>query len=320
MVLIIFVAACTIVLIGINLLNFITKIPNKSTAIYFMIYGLVLGVLCINSYNQISILGIVIGIIIYSIYVLMYVYVLDIVNRIDLYQIIKLHKDMKLDAICVMIGYTVFTNFFIVITVVFFKRYNEVNNFNDFSHYIYFIVASASMLIECLFLIVSLIRLCYKTKFEISIFKQYFLLVYLVIICIILFAILNTSLNCIDFAQEKVIIQNDCFIDYIYHYTCIFTLQYNSSDNLPQIDKILNVIALIYSYTFITTIVSLTINSFNTKKEKIEYIPKCPICGSTNINKITLISKMIKTNAFGTIGAIDDAGKTYRCGNCGSKF
>ena len=27
-----------------------------------------------------------------------------------------------------------------------------------------------------------------------------------------------------------------------------------------------------------------------------------------------------KTAAFGVVGAIDDAGKTYKCGNCGSKF
>lgn len=49
-------------------------------------------------------------------------------------------------------------------------------------------------------------------------------------------------------------------------------------------------------------------------------VPKCPVCGSTNINKITLTNRIIKTSLFGAIGAVDDAGKTYKCGNCGSKF
>ena len=49
-------------------------------------------------------------------------------------------------------------------------------------------------------------------------------------------------------------------------------------------------------------------------------IPKCPICGSTNINKITLTTRAVKTAAFGVVGAVDDAGKTYKCGNCGSRF
>lgn len=48
--------------------------------------------------------------------------------------------------------------------------------------------------------------------------------------------------------------------------------------------------------------------------------PKCPICGSTNINKITLGSRAVKTAVFGIVGTVDDAGKTYKCGNCGSKF
>jgi len=48
--------------------------------------------------------------------------------------------------------------------------------------------------------------------------------------------------------------------------------------------------------------------------------PKYPGCGSTNINKITIGSRAIKTAAFGVIGAVDNAGKTYKCESCGSKF
>lgn len=56
------------------------------------------------------------------------------------------------------------------------------------------------------------------------------------------------------------------------------------------------------------------------EEDKQNYIPKCPICGSTNINKITIGSRAVKTAVFGVVGAVDDAGKTYRCGNCESKF
>lgn len=54
--------------------------------------------------------------------------------------------------------------------------------------------------------------------------------------------------------------------------------------------------------------------------DKTNCIPKCPICGSTNINKITLTTRAVKTAAFGVAGAVDDAGKTWKCGNCGSRF
>jgi len=54
--------------------------------------------------------------------------------------------------------------------------------------------------------------------------------------------------------------------------------------------------------------------------DKVNNIPKCPICGSTNINKITLTTRAVKTATFGIVGAVDDAGKTWKCGNCGSRF
>lgn len=56
------------------------------------------------------------------------------------------------------------------------------------------------------------------------------------------------------------------------------------------------------------------------EKDKQNCIPKCPICGSTNVNKITVGTRAVKTAVFGVIGAVDDAGKTYQCENCGSKF
>lgn len=47
---------------------------------------------------------------------------------------------------------------------------------------------------------------------------------------------------------------------------------------------------------------------------------KCPICGSTNINKFTIGSRAVKIAGFGVVGAVDDAGKTYKSGNYGSRF
>lgn len=54
--------------------------------------------------------------------------------------------------------------------------------------------------------------------------------------------------------------------------------------------------------------------------DKQNCIPKCPICGSANIKKITMTTRAVKTATFGIVGAVDDAGKTYKCDNCGSKF
>lgn len=48
-------------------------------------------------------------------------------------------------------------------------------------------------------------------------------------------------------------------------------------------------------------------------------IPKCPICQSTNLKKITVGSKLF---AAGTIGvfALPHTSKTYECKSCGYKF
>ena len=53
----------------------------------------------------------------------------------------------------------------------------------------------------------------------------------------------------------------------------------------------------------------------NTQSNK----PKCPICQSTNLSKITTTSKAGKIILFGIFGA-GDIGKTWKCNNCGSKF
>lgn len=58
------------------------------------------------------------------------------------------------------------------------------------------------------------------------------------------------------------------------------------------------------------------------EQEKIQQsqnVPKCPICQSTNLSKITVTKKAMKIAAFGIFG-MGDNGKTYKCNNCGSKF
>lgn len=48
--------------------------------------------------------------------------------------------------------------------------------------------------------------------------------------------------------------------------------------------------------------------------------PTCPYCQSTSVSKITTTKRVVKTALFGIFGAVDDAGKTYKCDSCGCKF
>lgn len=54
-------------------------------------------------------------------------------------------------------------------------------------------------------------------------------------------------------------------------------------------------------------------------KSSLHPTPKCPICGSTHLTKISTLTKAAKISAFGIYGA-GDIGKTYKCNNCGAKF
>lgn len=50
-----------------------------------------------------------------------------------------------------------------------------------------------------------------------------------------------------------------------------------------------------------------------------EHIPRCPICQSTRLSKISTGRKILEAG-FGGIWGMDVMGKTYECRNCGSKF
>ena len=57
----------------------------------------------------------------------------------------------------------------------------------------------------------------------------------------------------------------------------------------------------------------------NEQRRVSQNTPKCPICQSTNLSKITTVQKAGKIALFGIFG-MGDNGKTWRCNNCGSKF
>lgn len=50
-----------------------------------------------------------------------------------------------------------------------------------------------------------------------------------------------------------------------------------------------------------------------------ENVPKCPICSSTKVHKISLTNKAASAIAFGVFAA-GHVSKTYKCDVCGSKF
>lgn len=50
-----------------------------------------------------------------------------------------------------------------------------------------------------------------------------------------------------------------------------------------------------------------------------QYVPKCPICHSPNIHKITTAKKVSRVAIFG-IFALPKIGKEWKCDNCGSEF
>ena len=57
----------------------------------------------------------------------------------------------------------------------------------------------------------------------------------------------------------------------------------------------------------------------NPPKPQAQYVPKCPICHSPNIHKITTGKKVARAAIWG-IFALPKAGKEWHCDNCGSEF
>lgn len=55
------------------------------------------------------------------------------------------------------------------------------------------------------------------------------------------------------------------------------------------------------------------------EKKDQEFIPKCPTCGSPDIEKISGASKAAKVFLFG-IFAAGAVSKTFKCNNCDAKW
>lgn len=63
---------------------------------------------------------------------------------------------------------------------------------------------------------------------------------------------------------------------------------------------------------------SLTFEAYPYKQNKDQHIPKCPICGSTNLKKLSFTNKAISVGVFGLLS--NKINKTWECKNCKSTF
>lgn len=63
---------------------------------------------------------------------------------------------------------------------------------------------------------------------------------------------------------------------------------------------------------------SLTFEAYPYKQNKEQYIPKCPICGSTNLKKLDALSRTASVFMWG-LGS-NKIGKTYECRKCKATF
>ena len=53
-------------------------------------------------------------------------------------------------------------------------------------------------------------------------------------------------------------------------------------------------------------------------QQPIQNKPKCPTCSSTNLKKISTVSKAVNTAMFGLLGT--KRNKTFHCNNCGYEW
>ena len=58
--------------------------------------------------------------------------------------------------------------------------------------------------------------------------------------------------------------------------------------------------------------------SYSKPKTVEDNIPKCPICGSTNLKKLSFTNKAISVGVFGLLS--NKINKTWECKNCKSTF
>lgn len=63
---------------------------------------------------------------------------------------------------------------------------------------------------------------------------------------------------------------------------------------------------------------TLTFEAYPYKQDKDHHIPKCPICGSTNLKKLSFSNKAVSIGVFGLLS--NKINKTWECKNCKSTF
>lgn len=104
------------------------------------------------------------------------------------------------------------------------------------------------------------------------------------------------------------------------------TISYNKFDIIKsdylRLKKCLNITCKGCGKEFSNTVVPKRPDGWrelNQWEKDYEHLPKCPICSSTKIHKISMTNKAASIVTFGIFSA-GHVSKTYKCDICGSKF
>jgi predicted RNA-binding Zn-ribbon protein involved in translation (DUF1610 family) len=103
-----------------------------------------------------------------------------------------------------------------------------------------------------------------------------------------------------------------------------FIISHSSFYNLMSLNDIQMKMGLLYLETHqkiysIGYLSKLVIQASTIPVRDESNIPKCPTCGSTNIEKISTSSKVGKAVLFGIL-AVGAISKTFKCNNCGHRW
>ena len=63
----------------------------------------------------------------------------------------------------------------------------------------------------------------------------------------------------------------------------------------------------------------LTKRNEKLKEQQQQFQLQCPVCGKSNLTKISNVGKIAKVSVFGLLGT-GDLGKKWKCNICGTKF
>lgn len=108
----------------------------------------------------------------------------------------------------------------------------------------------------------------------------------------------NQTLKGMKFIQEL----TNCSDDDAQQLWCELSEQYGTKENNPAIPDL----------------TPQQIAQANAQAQELLNKPKCPTCGSTNIKKISTVSKVAGASMFGLFSKT--ARSQFKCGNCGYKW